>query len=126
MRHALVGSLRAHGVDVLTAFEAGMIEKPDEDHLAYATAQDRVLCTFNVRDFFRLHAEYQQKGRRHAGIILVAQQRYFLGDQVRRIGTTHPELLIAARARDSWTATSSMPTMVIVGSQYNVGFFDDS
>jgi len=85
MRHALVGSLRAHGVDVLTAFEAGMIEKPDEDHLAYATAQGRVLCTFNIRDFFRLHAEYLQEERHHTGIILVAQQRYPLGEQVRRI-----------------------------------------
>jgi hypothetical protein len=33
MRHALVEALRARGVDVLTALEAGMIERKDEEHL---------------------------------------------------------------------------------------------
>ena len=85
MRHAIVGSLRAHGVDVLTAFESGMVEKSDDDHLAFATVQGRVLCTFNDRDFFRLHGKYLQEQRLHGGIILVPHQRYSVGEQVRRI-----------------------------------------
>lgn len=54
MRHALVHALRARGFDVQTALEAAMIERTDEDHLAFATAQNRVLCSFNVGDFYRL------------------------------------------------------------------------
>lgn len=38
MRSALVRALRARGVDVLTALDAGMIERSDEEHLEYATA----------------------------------------------------------------------------------------
>ena len=37
MQSALVRALQARGVDVLTALEAGMIERSDEEHLEYAT-----------------------------------------------------------------------------------------
>jgi hypothetical protein len=47
----LVRALRARGVDVLTAQEAGLIEHDDEAHLEYATAQGRVLYGFNVGDY---------------------------------------------------------------------------
>lgn len=38
MGHALVRALRARGMNVLTALEAGMIARSDEEHLEYATA----------------------------------------------------------------------------------------
>ena len=76
MRHALVRALRSRGVDVLTALEAGMIERQDERHLEYATTQGRVLYSFNVRDFYRLHTAFLAQGKAHAGIILAPQQRY--------------------------------------------------
>ena len=57
MRAALARGLRARGIDVLTAQEAGMIERSDPDHLAFAAGAGRVLCTFNVGDFWRLHSE---------------------------------------------------------------------
>jgi hypothetical protein len=47
MRHAPVRAIRSRGVDVSTALEAGMLERQDEHHLAYATAQGRALCSFN-------------------------------------------------------------------------------
>jgi hypothetical protein len=49
----LVRSLLARGVDVVTASDAGMIERPDEEHLDYATASGRALFSFNVSDFYR-------------------------------------------------------------------------
>jgi len=85
MRHALVEALRARGVDVLTAVEAGMIERKDEEHLEYATVQGRVLYTFNVGDFYRLHTAFLKQGKSHAGIILARQQRYPVGEQMRRL-----------------------------------------
>lgn len=85
MRHALIEALRVRGVDVLTALEAGMIERTDEEHLGYATTQDRVLFSFNVKDFYRLHTEHLSRGKSHAGIILAWQRRYSVGEQMRRL-----------------------------------------
>ena len=43
MRNSLVFSLRARYKDVLTALEAGMVNRDDKDHLAAAAASGRVL-----------------------------------------------------------------------------------
>lgn len=51
MRRSLVFGLRARNVDVLTALEAEMVNRGDQDHLAAATASGRVLYTFNVADY---------------------------------------------------------------------------
>ena len=39
MDQALVQALRARNVDVITALDAGMIEREDAEHLDYATEQ---------------------------------------------------------------------------------------
>lgn len=85
MRHSLVRALRSRGIDVTTALDVGMIERPDADHLAYASSQGRVLCSSNAGDYYRLHSDHLASGKSHAGIILIAQQRYTVGDQMRRI-----------------------------------------
>jgi len=85
MDDAVIRGLRTAGVDVLTALEAGMLERPDHEHLIYATEQGRVLSTFNVGDFYRLHTERLRVGEHHAGMVLVAQQRYGPGEQARRL-----------------------------------------
>lgn len=92
MDKALVSALRARGADVLTAQEAGMIERQDDDHLEFATSKGRVLYSFNVGDYCRLQAQ----GRTHAGLILAQQQRYPVGEQVRRLLR-----LIAARTAEA-------------------------
>jgi len=43
MSHALVRGLRAHGADVRTALEEGMIERDDEEHLEFAAKANRVV-----------------------------------------------------------------------------------
>ena len=83
MRHVLITALRARNVDVVTSLEAGMIERPDAEHLAYANAQRRVLYSSNVSDFYRLHTEYLSAGKSHYGIVLAPQQRYSVGNQLR-------------------------------------------
>ena len=85
MWHALVTALRARGIDVQTALEAAMIERTDEDHLVYATAVGRVLCSFNVGDFYRLHTHYMAQHKAHTGIILARQQQYSVGEHMRRL-----------------------------------------
>ena len=85
MRHALVRGLNARGVEVVTALDEGMIQRKDEEHLDYATAQGCVLFSFNVRDFYRLQTVYLAAGRSHAGMILARQQQYSVGEQMRRL-----------------------------------------
>lgn len=81
----LIHAMRIRGVDLVTAFEQGMIRRDDADHLELATSQRRALYSFNVGDYQRLHTEYLTAGKRHSGIILAQQQRYNLGEQMRRL-----------------------------------------
>jgi hypothetical protein len=85
MDQVLLKALRARGIDVRTAFEDGMVGRTDSDQLRWATSQGRVLYSFNVGDFFRLHTALLTQGEVHAGLILVPQQRYSLGDQIRGV-----------------------------------------
>ncbi len=48
-------------------------------------AHECVLYTFNVRDLQRIHTEWMEAGRDHAGMILAQQQRYSVGEQLLRI-----------------------------------------
>ncbi len=95
MSRALVTGLRARGIDVKTTVEVGKEKLDDIYQLEYATAQGRVFYTSNISDFYRLHTEFMKKGKSHAGIIFVPQQRYGFGEQIRRllkmIGTKSPE-----------------------------------
>jgi hypothetical protein len=85
MSHALVYRLRARGLDVVTPEEAGTRGFADEAQLDWATAQGRVLYTFNIPDFCRIHSNYMRQEREHKGIIVCHQQRYSIGEQMRRI-----------------------------------------
>ena len=84
-RRALVRALHTRGVDVITARDAGMIERRDEEQLEYAAAHGRVLYSFNVGDFWRLHSAFLMQGKSHAGIVLARQQHYSVGEQMRRL-----------------------------------------
>jgi Tfp pilus assembly protein PilZ len=53
--------------------------------LDHAAAQQRVLYSYNVGDFYRLHTASLAQGKSHAGIILAQQQRYSIGEQIRRL-----------------------------------------
>ena len=57
-------ALRRRGVDVLTAQELSLETATDEEHLAHAAAEGRVLLTQDA-DFLTLHAA----GTAHAGIV---------------------------------------------------------
>jgi hypothetical protein len=85
MTEGLVTALRERGVDLTTAYLEGMINRLDNEHLDYATLQNRTLYSFNRGDYLRLHAAYLAEDKNHAGIILANQQRYSLGEQMRRL-----------------------------------------
>jgi hypothetical protein len=47
----LAADLRGRGYDVLTTEEADNDTASDEEQLAFATAENRAILTFNIRDF---------------------------------------------------------------------------
>jgi hypothetical protein len=83
MSRALIRGLRSRGLDVTSVLEEGRVGQNDRSQLDYASQKDRVLYSFNVGDFCRLHKEYLSEGRRHSGIIVVYRQRYAVGEQLR-------------------------------------------
>lgn len=85
VNRALIRALRARGMDVTNSVDAGHAASPDRVQLEHATAEGRVLFTYNVGDFFALHTQFRQEGRTHTGLILAVQQRYSVGEQMRRI-----------------------------------------
>jgi hypothetical protein len=70
---SLVAALRSRGIDVLTPPEANLMAASDGVQLDYATRSGRIIFTYNVRDFARLHAEYLSAGQHHTGIIVSEQ-----------------------------------------------------
>jgi len=63
-----VEELRRLGHDVLTSYDSGRAGQavPDEDVLAFAVAEERILITLNRKHFVRLHQTHAD----HTGIIV--------------------------------------------------------
>ncbi|MFM7580104.1 MAG: DUF5615 family PIN-like protein [Microcystaceae cyanobacterium] len=73
----IVRFLRNFDHDILTSLEAGRANQsiPDNEVLAYATAENRILITLNRDDFIKLH----RSGIDHAGIIICKEDRDYFG-----------------------------------------------
>lgn len=81
----LAGALRQRGVVVLTPVEEKLVGSTDEEQLQFASQRGCVLYTFNVADFYGLHTSWLRAAKYHAGLILAPQQRFSVGEQLRRI-----------------------------------------
>jgi hypothetical protein len=85
MEAAVITALRARGVDATTALEAATTSLSDVEQIEFAHGKSRALFSFNVSDFCRIHTQFMTEGKSHAGIILAPQQRYSIGERVRRL-----------------------------------------
>ena len=79
----LAKALRQRGFDAITTVEAGMSGSPDEEQLAFAASQGRVILSFNRGDYARLHKRYAEHGWEHCGIIV--SEQYPIGELLRRV-----------------------------------------
>jgi len=77
---AAARALRDRGIDVTTAAEAGLLSAHDQQHLALALAENRVLVTHDA-DFLKLHA----RGIVHAGIAFCHAEAHSIGGIVRAL-----------------------------------------
>lgn len=65
-------ALRRDGHDVRAADEERDLDgMTDEDLLALATSEERILITFNVADFPDIVGRWAEEGRAHAGCMIV-------------------------------------------------------
>jgi predicted nuclease of predicted toxin-antitoxin system len=85
MDEDFVQALRTRNVDVLTVADVGMLHRSDEEQLDWAIVNNRVIFSFNTRDFYKLHTTRLEQDLSHGGIILAPQQRYGIGDLMRGV-----------------------------------------
>jgi len=90
-------ALREAGHDVRSADEERALDGwEDERLLELATTEQRVMVTFNVKDFARLATEWAAAGTAHAGILLV-------------VGIDHAEFGLTLRVIDAALAARPTP-----------------
>ena len=77
----VIEELRRLGHDVLTSWEAGNADRalPDEEVLAFASAEQRALLTLNGKHFIRLHRAQPS----HASILVCTFDPDFVGQAER-------------------------------------------
>ena len=65
--------LRLRGYNAIHIVEAGRAWKSDEEQLLFADTEERVIITFNVKDYVKLHEIFLSEKKHHSGIILSKQ-----------------------------------------------------
>src|SRR5206468_1368772 len=80
---AVAVALSRAGFDAVSTPETGRLGTSDESQLDWAAGEGRVLVTFNVAHFARLHTTWLRQGRHHAGIVVSSQRP--IGDVLRRL-----------------------------------------
>ena len=96
----IAAPLRANGHDVRAlSEEAGAEELDDDEVLALATAERRILVTKDVSDFPRLLRDWAGATRSHGGVILI----YGIGsDEFNTIVSSLEGLLDELHHQDDW------------------------
>ena len=69
--------LRTKGYDVISVVaDPALVGLPDDQILAYSTAEGRALVTANIKDFIPLDTRYRAADQSHAGLILVSTRSF--------------------------------------------------
>ncbi|HET8641140.1 MAG TPA: DUF5615 family PIN-like protein [Pseudonocardiaceae bacterium] len=88
---AIAEQLRQRGHDVTcVADDLELVGRPDEEILAMATADNRLLVTCNIKDLVPIAQSWRAAGRSHGGLVCVPvssfpQQRGFVGTMVKAL-----------------------------------------
>ncbi|MCC7366319.1 MAG: DUF5615 family PIN-like protein [Dehalococcoidia bacterium] len=82
---ALITAIVQAGVDCVRAVDCDTEEWPDEAQLGFAAERGLVVVTADRADFLRIHSRWIGSGRSHAGIIIITQGRYSIGELIRRM-----------------------------------------
>jgi predicted nuclease of predicted toxin-antitoxin system len=90
LSYRVAQGLRRRGVDTVSVIEVdrGNRRIPDEEQLRYASAERRVLVTYNRADYQALDAQWRLEGLTHSGIVWCAERsipRRAIGNLVRAL-----------------------------------------
>jgi len=66
----LAVALRSRGYDVISVHEVNMRGKTDKEQLEFATQNNRIILTRNIKHFVALQREYYKHGLLHKGIVM--------------------------------------------------------
>jgi hypothetical protein len=80
----VLAGLRQCGIDVLSAQEAGRCGLSDADQLIFATAEERVMVTFDL-DYLALH----NSGTQHGGIAWCPATKHTIGPLIQLLVLLH-------------------------------------
>lgn len=58
MARSLVREFRARGIDITTALREQTLGNDDFKQLEFAKSENRVIYTYNIADYARLHVQY--------------------------------------------------------------------
>jgi hypothetical protein len=97
----LVGNpLRADGNDVVASHASSIWAVLDDVSLLRAcTTEDRILISFNRRDFVRIAVDFAGRGESHSGLLLITGARK---DEGSRVVATVQRALVAYPSPDAW------------------------
>jgi predicted nuclease of predicted toxin-antitoxin system len=84
VKSAIVKGLRRRGMDVVTVQERGRMKADDEDLLAEADSEGRLMIT-NDTDFLRIHSQWMTTGKSHSGIVYWHQNALAIGEAIHRL-----------------------------------------
>jgi len=69
--------LRSSGHDVISVVvNPALAGLPDDQILAHATNEGRILVTANIKDFVPLDGRYRAAGQAHPGLVLVSAKTF--------------------------------------------------
>lgn len=69
--------LRDRGMDVIAVAERTDLRAlPDDAVLEFGRETGRMVVTLNIGDYARLHQQWLNQGREHAGIVMVTAQAF--------------------------------------------------
>ncbi len=66
--------LRSRGLDALTTRDAHNLGADDEQQIAFAVREERLIVTHNRDDFQRLAVEYHEQERTHYGVVIARRR----------------------------------------------------
>jgi predicted nuclease of predicted toxin-antitoxin system len=94
---------RGHDVSAITE-RPHLVSLPDDQVLAVAEAEGRVVVTANIGDFATLDTKWAASGREHGGIVLVTtsafpQDRSFIGAVVKALNAAAQEGKLPGRGQ---------------------------
>jgi Domain of unknown function (DUF5615) len=85
--------LKSRGIDITTVPEQRTLGKTDNQQLEFATCKGRCILTHNRIDFERLHVQYFEEGKEHAGVIVVPQKNAY--EVAQRVGVLVTALMVS-------------------------------